>query len=135
MLKDNAEERGEAPLEIESPQPGDDRIYGQPWRAKLRVRAPSAPETPPAQRQPSILSHAAEKGRPETGSGPRWKSTIRRRPMASAIAMLLLASVPAAAASTWIEHSWTPVAISWAAVPLLFLLRTIKPGKAALLGH
>jgi hypothetical protein len=55
--------------------------------------------------------------------------------MASAIAMLLLASVPAAAASTWIEHSWTPVAISLAAVPLLFLLRTIKPGKAAWLGH
>ena len=78
MLKDKAEERGEVSPEFESPQPWDDRIYGQPWRAKLRVRAPSAPQSPPAERQPPISPPAAEEDRPEMSRGPRGRSIVRR---------------------------------------------------------
>jgi hypothetical protein len=76
MFKDKTEERGDVSPEFESTQPWEDRIYGQPWRAKLRVRAPSAPQSPQAKRQPLISPPAAEEDRPETSRGPRMRSIV-----------------------------------------------------------
>jgi hypothetical protein len=76
MFKDKTEERGEVSPEFESTQPWEDRIYGQPWRAKLRVRAPSAPQSPEARRQPLISPPAADEDRAETSRGPRMSSIV-----------------------------------------------------------
>ncbi|MGA7329619.1 MAG: HlyD family secretion protein [Rhodomicrobium sp.] len=103
MLKDKAEEIGhEALFEEESLQPapaflrrkeGEDPVYGQPWREKLKVRRPSNPEQlAPVGPQPEVPGEV-EKPRTDVhtpGAAPR-KSFIRRRPLASVIGALLFA--------------------------------------------
>jgi membrane fusion protein, multidrug efflux system len=94
MLKDKVEERDQALLELEAPQPGDDLAFSQSWRAKLKVRAPSAPEIPTAEPLAPELPVGRDNGHPQAVSSKPRKSFIRRRPIASAIGALLLAAAP-----------------------------------------
>jgi len=66
---------------------------------------------PPVKRQPPYCPYGRRRP-PETGSGSRWKASFAAAPWLRPL-LCFLASVPAAAASTWIEHSWTPMAIPW----------------------
>ncbi len=100
MLKRSGEDAGRGALqELQSPQfdlgspcGGHDRAYGQPWRKKIKVRAPSRHE-PPLVLAPSLelLAEAPGRHSESIGAKPR-KFRARRRPIAPVIAALLLAA-------------------------------------------
>ncbi len=102
MLKDK-DQGEEALTEVESSlsnsawqdwPSGENRAYSQPWREKLKARAPSILERPePENLRPEVLAEAEEQ-QPQGGSGsgaPR-KGFLRRRPITSAAAAILIAA-------------------------------------------
>ena len=101
MFKDKAEERGNACPEFESTQPWEDRIYGQPWRAKLESAALSAPQSPQAKQQPLISPPAAEKTSP--GDKPRPAHEKQRSPLGENDMTVLLYSLACVAGLTLAE--------------------------------
>jgi membrane fusion protein (multidrug efflux system) len=68
-----------------------DRAYNQPWREKLKVRAPSRAERPVEAPSPELPAAEEEYEQPAApaGSSPK-KRFLRRRPFTSAMAVLLL---------------------------------------------
>jgi membrane fusion protein (multidrug efflux system) len=114
MLRGNGDGKGgEALLEIESAQAAgassldiksDDTAYSQPWRVKLRARAPSRQEAPAGERPAPQLPVEAEKGDSQAGGasgGEPRKGFLRRRPMASAIGAILIAAAMGAGYIYW----------------------------------
>jgi membrane fusion protein (multidrug efflux system) len=70
------------------------QAYRQPWREKLKVRAPSKVERPAIEAPRPELPAVEEEGQPQApggGSAPR-KSFLRRRPFTSAAAAILIAA-------------------------------------------
>jgi membrane fusion protein, multidrug efflux system len=92
MLKDKVEDRGESLLELESLQPGGEPGFSQSWRAKLKVRAPSAPEFPTAEPPPPELPAKPDNSHLQASSSKPHRGFIRQRPIASAFGALLLAA-------------------------------------------
>ena len=98
MLKRSGEDTGvEALQELQSPLSvpvtscgGHDRAYSQPWRKKVKVRAPSEHE-PPVGLAPSLelLAEAPERNSEAIGDKPR-KLHPHPRHIAPVIAALLL---------------------------------------------
>ena len=69
---------------------GADPIYGQPWRAKIKVRGPSKREPQPTRLQMAGLPAGREEGRQHrTGGKPR--EDVLRRSMTFAVASILIA--------------------------------------------
>jgi membrane fusion protein (multidrug efflux system) len=93
------------------PELADDVAYNQPWREKLKARAPTKPERPahePAHeievpRLPEAEDSHSQPGG-ASGGEPR-KGFLRRRAMASAIGAILIAAAMGAGYIYWDEAS------------------------------
>jgi membrane fusion protein (multidrug efflux system) len=83
-----------------------DQAYSQPWREKLKVRAPSKVERPAVEAPRPVLPAVEEEGHPQApgGSSAPRKSVLRRRPATSAAVAILLAAVLGGGYLYW-DHS------------------------------
>jgi membrane fusion protein (multidrug efflux system) len=82
-----------------------DQTYNQPWREKLKVRAPSQAERrveAPRPELPAVEEEEEEHNRPaRPDSGAPKKRFLRRRPLTSAMAAILLAAALGGAYLYW----------------------------------
>jgi len=109
MLKDDAkagdalfEERPQAETGWQEWHGSDDPAYKQRWREKLKVRAPSTLERPAVEAPRPGLPAEAEHEHPQApGSGAARKSLLRRRPLTSVMAALLLGTALASGYVYW----------------------------------
>ncbi len=109
MLKDDAkagdalfEERPQAETGWQDWHGSDDPAHKQRWREKLKVRAPSTLERPAVEAPRPELPAEAEQEHPQTpGSPAPRKSLLRRRPLTSVLATLLLGTALASGYVYW----------------------------------
>jgi membrane fusion protein (multidrug efflux system) len=104
MLKDDAKAG-----DVERPQAGtgwqdwhesDGPAQEQRWKEKLKIRGPATPERPAIEAPRSEAQAEAKSEHPQAPGSPR-KSLLRRRPLASAMAALLLGAALASGYVYW----------------------------------
>jgi membrane fusion protein, multidrug efflux system len=109
MLKDDAkagdalfEERPQAETGWQDWHGSDDPAYKQRWREKLKVRAPSMLERPAVEApRPELPAEAEHEHLQAPGNGAARKSLLRRRPLTSVMAVLLLGTALASGYVYW----------------------------------